>query len=906
MDKMPRPAPIASNVRYPLWQGWQDVAAVWFPAQRLSVAQRNQRVLDAWRAGSRAWRFNDGDLLCWAQVQSLQCAMLPGVALCRVEGVLHAAPLTLDERRALPAADLVLVRGAQPQPLRLEQAERLDLSSQLEVSALTLATLYPLQPPPLPAALTPPGKDVRAVVGDTIAQRSAATESLLQVMRGERPAGLPGTARQRVSGWMRDTLPGVGVSLLGRLAAAFAPAGGSDRASAGLAARRQPARPSALRRQMARLAMLTRVSDLLGYRQSAHLRRMMDMFTRGDLDEGLRNALPLNGAASAQSAGPAFGVPARRDALQVGARGGGLSIPLDPELHQNLERMYRAAFEQLDRRGRVDEALFVLAELLGARGEALDYMVKHARAREAAELAVGWDMPAPTLIRLLLLAGDLRRAVLVARRDNAFATAIAQMQRDDAVLADELRLEWARLRQRQGDWLGAVETAWPLAAAREEVLGWLLSAEQAGQALSARALMLRTALLPQTLVDHAQRIEALVDPEGDPLHRIAAADTLLQLREPTAAIRAMASHLLPALAADGATVHAGWPLDQLKRLLKLANNSVLSADVPDWTDAAPEQGQALAQRTQPLRLQVAGVAAMPISDAVVLDGGRCLVALGEAGSVMLDRQGRVLQRHRPPATRLVLADSGQVALAVAEREQVCQVARLDLVTGQSCELGSLAVDAMDHRFDGVGWTVQSGADIRVLDVSRNLREVLWHVDLPSAPVAHGFFRNKEVWLVRAPGRVDPWVFTVEGRRRIAMPALPAQDVAGLLACPGNGAVQASLAPGEGDSLELALSSGSGSWTCQLLAAGAAQVRAGCGLQMLDSGLLVTVPTATATLCFLLRMADGGLIAQIDWAAAAVISAREQGGGLLLHDQHGRLLQIDTASSASTTRVISQA
>lgn len=905
MDEMSGSALAVSNVRHPLWRGWQSVAAFWFPAQGVSVAQRDRRLLQAWATGSRAWRFADGDLLCLAQPLSLQCDSAPGLALCRIDGVLHAAPLTAGERRALPSADLVLVQGAQPQPRRLHEGEPLDLSSLLDFSTLALATVYPLRPPPLPAAVKLPGSDVRGLVGGKVGPRSAATESLMQVMRGEPAAPAEGPALRRAAWWGRDAVAGATVGLLGRLAGKLARASGGQPAS-GLQARHPPQRPSAWRRQLARLAMLTRISTALGHRQSAHLRRMMSMFERGDLDEGLRNALPLDLDASVPETGPAFGVPGRRDSLQVGARRGGRSsIALDDDLVQNLQRMYRAAFEQLDRRGRVDEALFVLAELLGARTEALDYLVRHGRAREAAELAVGWDLSAPVLIRLLLLAGDHQRAVLVARRDNAFAEAVVQLQHEHAALADRLRLEWARQRQQQGEWLEAVETAWPLPDAREEALGWLLDAERSGQLLSARALMLRTALLPATLVEHACRIEALVAADGDPSQRLAAADALLQMQQPTPAIRAMAGHLLPALAADRAANVADVPLERLKGLLKLSRNTVLSADVPDWSVAPQLASQPLAQRGEPLRLrmQLAGSSALALRDVVVLEGERCLVALGEAGVAMLDARGRVLQRHRSPASRLVLAQSGEVALAVAEREQVCHVARLDLVTGQSRELGSLVADAMSPVFDGTRWTVQSGRDIRLLDVCSSLHEVLWHVDLPAAPVAHGFFREREVWLVPEPGRVSPWAYSAERRRRIAQEPVPIQDVTELVACPRHGALQVQLAAGDGDSLQLLISSSSGGHACRLLDAGAAQVRAGGAMKMLDSGLLVTVRMADATHCFLVRVADGGLLAQVEWPPGVGVRAGEQGGRVWLHDPQGRLLQIDTGTSASTTRVL---
>ena len=61
------------------------------PEQRWDVAaQREARLLQAWRAGSQAWRFADGDLLCLPEPRWMDCDQAPGLPLCRVQGVLQA------------------------------------------------------------------------------------------------------------------------------------------------------------------------------------------------------------------------------------------------------------------------------------------------------------------------------------------------------------------------------------------------------------------------------------------------------------------------------------------------------------------------------------------------------------------------------------------------------------------------------------------------------------------------------------------------------------------------------------------------------------------------------------------------------------------------------------------------
>src|SRR5688572_11885718 len=105
-------APADATVRYPVWRGWQPVAGLWLGADWLAPEQRAERILQAWAMGCRAWRFDDGDVLCFEQARPMQCSDAPGVPLCRIGAHgLYAGPLTADELAALAPADVQLVVG---------------------------------------------------------------------------------------------------------------------------------------------------------------------------------------------------------------------------------------------------------------------------------------------------------------------------------------------------------------------------------------------------------------------------------------------------------------------------------------------------------------------------------------------------------------------------------------------------------------------------------------------------------------------------------------------------------------------------------------------------------------------------------------------------------------------------
>ena len=74
------------------------------------------------------------------------------------------------------------------------------------------------------------------------------------------------------------------------------------------------------RQWVARAAVTSGLSRMLGARHSAYMRRMLQMFDEGELDEALRHALPIGGDEG--SLGQAFSAPGRRDDLSVATRRG--------------------------------------------------------------------------------------------------------------------------------------------------------------------------------------------------------------------------------------------------------------------------------------------------------------------------------------------------------------------------------------------------------------------------------------------------------------------------------------------------------------------------------------------------------------------------------------------------------
>ncbi len=911
------PTQSASSVRWPIWQGQLDVAALWLPADWLSTGERIERLLHAWQAGSRALRYEDGDLLCFASPQRMHCAQAPGVPMCQLGTLLCSAPLDAAELQTLPAADLALVQGAQVLCLRFDQGQVLDLAESLDISAMHLLPCldWATQTVRLHSPLA--GADTRELLGDAIPPPSAEQTAFLASLAGKTPNGSADTTNsdgpfRRLGKTMAQ---GLIQALLNQLPWRLLGAGGDAQEPSGepggIAPRQEPNLPTRWHQRLMQLGQRAGLGRLLGRQHAAFMQHMLDLFEQGKLDEALRHAIPLNGS-DGQSLGQTLSTLQRRAKLTLssGAPGMSSSVIVSDNLHEHLQRLYRRSFEQLDRLGRVDEALYVLAELLGARQEALDYLTKHQRFKQAAQLALQWDMPAETLIRLLLQASEPERAVLVARRDNAFASAVQQLQGPHPQLADDLRLAWGHALVQSGNWLEAVNVVWPVPKARQQAAQWLLAAEQAGHSLSARALVQRATLLPDTLDLHAPWITAMAGPaqHGEVAsQRQALAQALLGIQPAPQALRNLAMWVLPALVGDQVEGRSHLNEADMNRLLGLSADPFYASDAPRHALARARTRESLWQRSEALQLHAPEAGLHAIHDAVLLPDQRHLLALGEAGLALLDARGRVAKRYAIPADRLVLADSGHVVLAIAQREQVSRITRLDLVSHASTELGNLRLRFFAPSFGLPGWTVVIEQRIVVMDVGGTAPEVLWQVsNLPGPIEAAAFLPDREHYLIGMNGQrslahgpevdgelaVQLWRYVLPGRRLQPVsaanwrPNLPACFLSDTLQQPFVSASQGALwldtdwrdapiqlqAPGPGGAFH-------------------------SSVHPLTNGLTVGLHEPSGSRLFVMPQNGQHSVATVDWPAGAELRVRQCGDVLLVHDDQGRLLHLNTADSS---------
>ena len=903
-------AEAADVVRRPVWEGMQLVAGLWFTHAWPDESTRIAHLVAAWSPGARALRFTEGDMLHFAAPQWRRCDTGAGLALCHVGNrTVASAPLAPEERRRVEGADIGIVEGARLTPLWIVNADVLDLSAYIDIGDYALHDTYDCHealPPPAHEPLK--GKTVRDMVGNKVAPPSDETERLVRALTEQRDgkpnsAGTPQSVprkrawREVVRDWFHAVAPAV---------AALVPA------------RKKAASPQRWRDVLGHIAMFTRLSRLIGRQHAAHLARLLRLFDDGNIDEALRHAIPL-GDEKTGSLGEAFGGLMRRTDLKLSTqRSAGTSIGLGDALMDHLRERYRRTFEKLDRAGRVDEAVFVLAELLNARQEALDYLIKHDRVAQAAELALGWDMPPAAIIRLLMLAGDTKRAVLVARRDNAFANAVAELEPKHAELAAVLRREWGIALASRGEWLLAFDAVWPVPDARALSIEWLTAAEAAGRVLSARALVRRAQLLPDTLAAYGERIRGMLEPEAPATAREAMAQALTDDKPVNAAVRTLARAVLPMAAADRAAGANSLSKAQLEQLVRIANDAALKADLPPWRSSVAATGHNVYARAQPepLALPVPPAGLHAISDAVALADDRWLVALGETGAAVVDASGRITQRYAVPADLLVIAQNRLVALAVAGRGEMRQITRLDLVKRTAVDLGVMPQRDHAPTFDGLAWTVVGKGRIQVLDTTSPARDVLWQVgDLPGEVIATAFDERREAFLLRQgglpDGRQETWRLQESDPFEIWRYEWPGRRLASR-----SGGVTPKTVD-DRDCWQLHPSGVLFRARVEIDLAGVATLvydwqggrRTPLGamspdepffatFDCFDAALLVGVHTERENRYTLVRLSDGVRLAAVVWPGPSAARVREQGAHLLWFDDNGRLLDLDTGTARS--------
>lgn len=765
-------------LRQPVHRGSVEAVGLFLSAAAGEASMR-ERALSLWEPGAEVHRMGGGLVVLFPSPRRVLTRASPGAPLVRQGGLLCAAPLAADELEALaaPSGSVVLVSGGRAQAHARSAATLEDPARWLELAAFEGAQAQGLGLPPEPVkeVLVPVKlalrERLRGKVPSAAAEMVAAAAALREALEG---GGLPapaargfravaGRALRAVARWLSPSSSGqpgseaaaapreggearsLVAGALRALARWFSGSGGV--AEAGRVARRAGAvvQPGAwrptwrsrlaewLNRAAAKAAVATGLARILGARQAEYFSRMMQYFEDGDLEQALRHAIPLGGPGD-PAAGPALGVPKPRDDLSIplGPRAPGSAIGATGDLMGELRALYRRTFQRLQREGQIERAAFVLAELLGATEEAVAFLEKHGQARLAAELAESRGLASGLVVRQWFVAGDVARAVAVARRTGAFADALVRLKQTYPDLARSFALIWADTLADAGNYWGAADVVWGVPGTMSLAAGWLDRAIDVGGPVGARALVRRLSIDADRFQDLRPRALAVLNApaEDDGGARRAFVDELTGIHRRTGLrtlsppLAVLARGAVRALARD-AGEGAGWVArKELEALARLAGEPAVEADLPPLPPERPRRGTTFTHR--------AGVPGQRrVHDVALLPNGRLLVAHGESGAELVTRDGRRVYAFDVPAHSVVVSDHGDRAIAVAPRGEQKLLSRLDLRTGEAKRWCEAPVRAFAKDYDGDVWFTSEQGALLAVDARAGDLRALWR--LPGLP-----------------------------------------------------------------------------------------------------------------------------------------------------------------------------
>src|SRR5262249_8449946 len=429
------------NPRAPGHRGSVEAVGFLIDPELIGLEKARERILSIWEPGVAVYRLDLGLVARLPHSRRVDSRRSPGLPLTQDGSLLVGLPLspTEVESQSAEAGSILVAKAGVVSAARLEGAylERAELW--LDIDDYGLVETGSLGAPPAEPTLAvePLEFDARSRMDCVPAESEDLLEFLKELKQGRSRNEAHGPAAGHDNFWNRlglrlgRFLPDV-ASISGWTQGIGSSAGSGSKSRAKPA--QQPSREygfglklgAALRRLMMRALLAARLDSIFGRRQAAYLARLIDMLERGDTTEALKHAIPLGGETEKDLAALALGVPRPRMMLSINpwmTRASG-TIGIGHDFMEYLRRLYRAAFERLSTQGRIEEAAFVLSELLFANEEAVAFLEKHGRLRLAAEMAEARELAAGTVVRQWFIAGDKERAIRIARRLNAFSAAV--------------------------------------------------------------------------------------------------------------------------------------------------------------------------------------------------------------------------------------------------------------------------------------------------------------------------------------------------------------------------------------------------------------------------------------------------------------------------------------------------
>ncbi|MWP62957.1 bpX6 domain-containing protein [Gilliamella sp. Pas-s25] len=485
-------------------------------------------------------------------------------------------------------------------------------------------------------------------------------------------------------------------------------------------------KPSRWRKYLSLFSIVSKLSHLIAFQQGNYIETMMKKFEQGNLEDALRYAIPLG--ADSDSKGQAFGVPKPRNKLSLSESvyGNSSSINLDEKLYQHLQSLYRQSFEKLAKENKVEQAVFVLVELLNNLQEGLEFLEERKLYKQAMELAIARDADPEYIVKLCCLANDWHKAIMIARRDNIFANAILILEKTNQQLANKLRLEWTNTLAEKAEWLAAIDTIWPLTQYRHLAEKWFNYVDP----LNPKAIVKRFILKPDDALDKLEDSLSII--KNTPSYYQKRLDIAQEIiaQQHVENLKSLLCVLINHIVLDAVTYPNTLTKFDIARLIAFTQDQSIRVDIPISSLASLKLVRPcpLFECTTLQHISCPEVGHRAIYSMVVLTDDRYLLALGQAGMIIVDRTGKQLTHFMIAADKLIISDNKMQVLALAKCGDYYRIHKIDLSTKKTLDLGIIKFQHCHEEFDGINWTIINNNYIEVIDISSKL-SVVWRVDL---------------------------------------------------------------------------------------------------------------------------------------------------------------------------------
>ncbi|WP_109393725.1 bpX6 domain-containing protein [Proteus terrae] len=748
-------------IRHPMLLGYRQIEGLWLPNDWFNETQRLTYLIKHWQANCRIYRFEQGDVLCFTENKTMDCSSIEGWPLIRYGRLYSTAPLDNDEIKKLPYADLAFVRSGVVTTLLFSQAEPLSLADYLDIKEINFeetdnyASLYEIKPQALSEE-----KNIRTIIGNNIPPAANQQKQFIK------------TVFENATSPSQTTQAKTSLSLTQKIINKFLT---PQNREAMHSSSKTISQLSPWQRWLNKLSVKSGLASMMSKQQADYINKMIKMFEDGNVDQALRHGIPLSKYQENQETTPSpyLGRLKGRNKLEISAnQQGHKSLYFGDELQNYLKQLYRQQFIRLDKAGCNEEALFVLAELLQEKEEALSYLESFQRYQHAAELARMWGMRPDRIIRLYCLAGDIDSAVIYARLHNAFSHVVLQLQEKHPDIADKMREEWAQYLVDCEDYLQAIDIIWQLnnEISRNKAKLWLEIAYHAGGELSLRSLVKSIFLLPDTVHLYQDDIKKICNDPLATIQRAILVRELLALPKQTKLTEQLINQLIRPIIVDQYGANSVLEKKEISQFIHKSTNKLLKTDMP-YSEIPEAKRYSLDAQNHFISATIPEQGLYAIYDVIALNDHQYLIALGESGVLLTDKTGKKLWHNLTPTYHIVIAENHQSALLLAPRGDYFQINSLAITTQAVQGLGTLKCTVFTRIFDGVFWTVAVNNTVQVVDTKSDFK-IVWNVDTLNGDVIEILRHNDdEHWLINSAPK-ERWSYILPERRLTQRESLP--------------------------------------------------------------------------------------------------------------------------------------